>query len=52
MQLQLRVTAIAETAVVRVFAATPRDGFGLGDFCFQRRETRAFMRAVAKRLRL
>jgi len=50
MQLQFRVTAVAKTAVVRVLAAAPRDGFGLGDFRFQRREARAFVRTVAKRL--
>ncbi len=46
------MTAVAETAAVRVLAAAPRDGFGLGDVLFLRRKTRAFVRAVTKRLRL
>jgi hypothetical protein len=44
------VAPVAETTVVRVLAAAPRHGFGPGDFRFQRREARAFMRTVAKRL--
>lgn len=45
------MTAVAETAVVRMFAAAPRHGFGLGDVLLHRREARALVRAVAKRLR-
>jgi hypothetical protein len=46
------MAAIAKWFIGRMLAAAPRDGFGLGDFRFQRREACAFVRAVAKRLRL
>ena len=46
------MAAVAERRVLRVFATAPRHGFGLGDFRFQRREARALVRAVAKRLAL
>jgi hypothetical protein len=35
-----------------MFAAAPGDRFGPGDFRFQRREARALVRTVAKRLAL
>ena len=44
--------SVAERHVLRMLARAPRDGFGLGDFCFLRRESRALVRAVAKRLAL
>jgi len=47
---QPRVAPVAERRVLRVLAATPRDGFSLGNFCFQGHEARALVRAVAKRL--
>jgi len=50
--LQLRVAAVAEATVVRVLAAAPRHGLGLRDFRLHRREARAFVRAIAKRLAL
>ena len=46
------MTAVAETAALRMLAAAPCHGFGLGDFLLLRREARAFVRPVAKRLRL
>jgi hypothetical protein len=49
---QLRVAPVAKRRVLRVLAAAPRDGFGFGDFRFQRRKAGAFVRAVAKRLAL
>src|SRR5664279_1635634 len=47
---QPAVTAVAERRVLGMFAAAPRDGFGLGDLHFLRREAGAFLCAVAKRL--
>ena len=43
---------VAERRVLRVPAAAPRHGSGFLDFRFQRRETRALVRAVAERLAL
>ena len=47
---QPAVTAVAERRVLGMFAAAPRDGFGLGDLRFQRRKARALVRTVAERL--
>jgi len=49
---QLRMAAVAETAALRVLAAAPSDGSGLGDVLLPGREAGALVRAVAKRLRL
>lgn len=47
---QLGVAAVAERGVFGMLAATPGDGFGLGDVRLDRREAGAFVRAVAERL--
>jgi hypothetical protein len=47
---QLCMVPVAERRVLRVLATAPRHGFRFLDFRFQRRETGAFVRAVAKRL--
>jgi hypothetical protein len=47
---QPAMTAVAEWRVLGMLAAAPRDGFGLGDLHFLRREAGAFVRAVAERL--
>ena len=47
---QPAVAAVAERRVLGMFAAAPRDGFGLGDLRFQRRKARALVRTVAERL--
>ena len=49
---QPAVASVAEWRVLRVLAAAPRDGLGLGDFRFQWREAGALVRAVTKRLAL
>ena len=40
---QLGVAAVAERVVFGMLAAAPGDGFGLGNFRFQRREAGAFV---------
>jgi len=47
---ELVVAAVAERAGLGMFAAAPRDFFGLGQVHLQRREAGAFVRAVAERL--
>src|SRR5438034_6626037 len=46
------MTPVAERRILRVLAATPGHRFFLADFHFYRREARAFVGAVAERLRL
>ena len=48
----LAVRAVTKRLVLRMFAAAPSDRFSLLDFDPDRREFRALVRAVAKRLRL
>ena len=49
---QSTVTAVAEGAVLRMFATTPGNGFGLGQIHLFWCEAGALVRAITKRLRL
>jgi hypothetical protein len=46
------MAAVAEGAILGMFAPAPGDGFGFGQLHFYRGEGGAFMRAIAKRLAL